>query len=130
MATKRVKTHSLINNKFCTNCFNPTHIKFNFSFITYDDNFLEEYQVQLLKRIRELSSVPYLEMISWSKNIGIEIEKINIKKDISNDFFLGNSHRDFDDKKFAIFRLYTNNNPIVARVIGRLINKVFYIFFY
>lgn len=126
---KNIKKNKLILNSTCTNCFSPTHIKFNFSFITYEKNFTEEYQVQLLKRIRELSKVSYLEMMSWGKEKGIEIEKIQISKKISDEFFKGNSHRNFDDKKYAIFRLYTNNNPIVARVIGKIIKNVFYIFF-
>lgn len=129
MPKGNVKNKPLVSNKLCSNCFSPTHIKFNFSFITYDDDFTQEYQVQFLKRIRELSSVPYLELASWPKNKGIEVEKIDIKKNISENFFKGNSHRNFDDQKYAIFRLYTNDNPILARVIGRLINKVFYIFF-
>ncbi len=129
MAKNKIKYKPLINTKLCNNCFRPTHIKFNFSFITYDKNFTDEYQVQLLKRIRELSSVTYLELASWDKKKGIEIEKIDISKEISSKFFEGNTHRNFDDKKYAIFRLYTNNNPIIARVIGRLINQVFYIFF-
>ena len=124
---KKVKTNSTITNKICNNCYNPTHIKFNFSFISYDENFKDEHKIQLLKRIRELSQVPYLEMSSWGKEKGIEIENISIQKKISSEFYQG--HRNFDDKKYAIFRLYSNNNPIVARVIGRLINKVFYIFF-
>jgi len=127
MASKKIKNKGNLSNKICNNCYNPTHLKFNFSFITYEENFTQEYQIQLVKRIRELSSVPYLEMASWGKEKGIEIENININKKISSMFYQG--HRNFDDKKYAIFRLYTNNNPIVARVIGRLINKVFYIFF-
>ena len=129
MGSQRIKQFPLINSKLCTNCFSPTHIKFNFSFITHEENFKDEYKLQLLERIRELSSVPYIELQSWRKNTGIEIERINIKKEISPKFFEGNSHRNFIDGKYAIFRLYTNDNPILARVIGRLINKVFYIFF-
>lgn len=125
---KQVKNKKLIN-KQCSNCFNPTYLKFNFSFINYEENLKDEYKIQLFKRIRELSNVPYLEVASWGKNIGIEIEKIDIKKEIDNRFFEGNTHRNFVDKKYAIFRLYTNDNPILARVIGRLINQVFYIFF-
>ncbi len=126
---RKIKNNAYNLNKICNKCFSPTHIKFNFSFITYDKNFTDEYKLQFLDRIRELSSVPYLEMMTWDKKRGIEIEKININKSISSNFFEGNSHRNFDDKKFAIFRLYTNDNPILARVIGRIINKVFYIFF-
>ena len=126
---KKVKVRPLISEKICTNCFRPTHIKFNFSFISYDENFNEEYQVQFLKRIRQLKTVTYLEMMQWPKNIGIEFEKIDIDKQIPRAFFNGNSHRNFDDKKYAIFRLYTNDNPCQARIIGRMINQVFYIFF-
>lgn len=125
---KKVKSKPLISNA-CTHCFSPTHLKFNFSFISYDENFSDEYQLQFLKRIRELSSVPYLELQSWDKKIGIEIEKVSIKKQILPEFFEGNTHRNFESGKYAIFRLYTNDNPILARVIGCLINKVFYIFF-
>lgn len=126
---RKVKKKVLLENKLCNNCFNPTHIKFNFSFITYDDDFKEEYQLQFLKRLRELSSVPYLEMASWDKKKGIEIEKIDIGKQISSSFFEGNTHRNFDNGKYAIFRLYKKDEPILARVIGCLINKVFYVFF-
>ena len=63
------------------------------------------------------------------KRIKTRIEKIKISKTISEDFYKGKSHRNFDDGKYAIFRLYTNNNPIVARIIGKLIRNVFYIFF-
>ena len=126
---KSVKKNKISLEKTCTNCFSPTHLKFNFSFITYEKNFTEDHQIQLLKRMRELSEVPYLEMMAWGREIGIEIEKIKISKTISEDFYKGNSHRNFDDGKYAIFRLYTNNNPIVARIIGKLIRNVFYIFF-
>lgn len=75
-----------------------------------------EYQIQLLKRIRELSSVTYLEMLSWDKTKGIEIEKVSMKKEISPKFFERNSLRNFNDGKYAIFRLYTNNNPIGGKL--------------
>ena len=126
--SKSIKKKPLISN-ICNHCFAPTHLKFNFSFISYEKNFTDEYKLQLLKRIKELSSVSYLEMMSWEKKKGIEIEKIDIKKQISSSFFDGNSHRNFESSKYAIFRLYPNDNPILARVIGCLINKVFYIFF-
>ena len=129
MGYGKVKSQPLINKKFCNNCFLPTHLKFNFSFITYEENFEDEYKIQFLNRIRELSSVPYIELQSWRKNKGIEIERLDINKEISPAFFKGNSHRNFDNGKYAIFRLYTNDNPILIRVIGCLINKVFYVFF-
>ena len=127
MATKNVKKKNLYQLKVCSNCFAPTHIKFNFSFITYEDDFTDEHKLQLLKRMRELSSVPYIELQSWRKNIGLEFERVKIKKDIAEEFFAG--HSDFIDGKYAIFRLYPNDNPICARVIGKVIRNVFYIFY-
>lgn len=68
-------------------------------------------------------------MMNWNRKIGIEVERVSINKQISPSFFDGNSHRNFDSGKFAIFRLYPNDNPILGRVIGCLINKIFYVFF-
>ena len=125
----KVRNRKLVDGKQCKNCYNPTHLKFNFSFIVLDDNFTEEYQIKFLERIRELSKYTYLEVLSWPKEKGIEIEKLSLNKEIPPNFFSGESHRNFNDGKYAIFRLYPNNNPIVGRIIGRLINKVFYIFY-
>lgn len=129
MSSKKIKSRPLISDSLCKNCFSPTHLKFNFSFISYDDNFIEIYQLQFLKRIKELSSVPYLEVASWDKKKGIEIEKVDIKKQIPSAFFDGNTHRNFDGKKYAIFRLYKNDSPILGRIIGCLIKNIFYVFY-
>ncbi len=126
---KKVKDKKKISKNTNYSSFNPIYLKFNFSFITYDKNFTEKHQVQFLQRMRELSEVPYMEVASWNRKIGFEIEQININLSIHSAFFDSNTHRNFDDKKFAIFRLYTNDNPILARVIGKIINKIFYVFF-
>ena len=74
----------------------------------------------------ELSSVTYSELVTWNKNIGFEEVKVNIKKQIPIKFeeeiskFNGN---------YTIVRLYTNNNPTPGRIIGKFINKIFYIFY-
>ena len=57
-----------------------------------------------------------------------EFEEINIRKRIPIEFEKRFSPKVYNNK-FAIMRLYTNNNPILARVIGVMINKVFYIFY-
>lgn len=118
-------------NKLCNNCFSPVNIKYNFSYIVYEDNFIEEYQLQFLKRIRELSSEPYNIIATRNKCIAFEFEdkdKLGINKEIPSEF-----NKRFPSKvynnKFAIFRLYTNDNPILARIIGVMINKIFYVFF-
>ena len=125
MGTK-IKKQSF-NDKICTNCFTPTHLKFNFSFISYCDGLTDEHKIALFDRIVELSQVPFLVISGWGKNRGYELEKINIKKEINPEYFKSN-HRTFDGK-YHIFRIYTNNNPVVARVIGKIIKNIFYIFF-
>ena len=79
----------------------------------------------------ELSSSPYNVIMNRGKKISFEhseIARLNIKKEIPEAF-----KQRFDSKrynnKWAIIRIYPNNNPIIARVIGVLINKIFYIFF-
>lgn len=117
----------LINTKICTNCFTPTHLKFNLSFISYSDGLTPEHKVALFDRMIELSKEPMIVLQSRNKSIGFELERIDIKKEINPKFF-ESQHRTFDGK-YHIFRIYTNNNPIVARVIGKIIKNVFYIFF-
>lgn len=117
--------------KPCTNCFVPQYLKFNFSYITYEENFTKEHQLQFLKRLRELSQDVYTTILNRDKKIGlefIEINELGINKKVPNKF-----EERFDAKyynyKLAIMRLYPNNNPIVARVIGVIIKNIYYIFF-
>lgn len=101
-------------------------MKFNFSFITYEKDVGDEEKIQLYNRIKELSKEPYLIVANYGKEKGFENVKVNINKEIDSKFYAG--HRSFDGK-YTIIRLYTNNNPFPGRIIGKLINKVFYIFF-
>ncbi|MCD8018607.1 MAG: hypothetical protein LUF92_03200 [Clostridiales bacterium] len=113
--------------KPCTNCFNPQYLKFNFTYFSIPKNFLPEYKVQMLSRFIELSSDPYLVIAKRPKNTGFEFEPVDIHKEIPSAF-----KKRFEEKyysKFAIMRLYTNNNPIVARIVGIMINKIFYVMF-
>ena len=111
--------------KACTNCFTPKYLKFNFSFITFNEANKEDTE-QLLKRLMEISKEPYLVVANWDKSIGFENVKVDISKEISPNFEDGN--RRFDGK-YTIMRLYTNNNPTPGRIIGKLINHIFYIFY-
>lgn len=117
--------------KECVNCFSPIYLKFNFSYIVYEDNFVDEYKLQLLKRIRNLSEESLLVIMNRDKKIGLEFEdydQLNITKRIPEEFLKRYERKAFNNK-VAIIRLYPNNNPIVARVIGVIIKNVFYIFF-
>ena len=123
--SKKIKKRETKLIKPCTGCFSPKYLKFNFSFITFDESNKEDRE-QLIKRLIEISSEPYLVVSSWGKEIGFENVKVNIKKEISKNFEDGN--RKFDGK-YTIMRLYTNNNPTPGRIIGKLINQIFYIFY-
>ena len=117
------------NNKIkltCTNCFKSKHIVFNFAYITYSDNFNEEEKRVLLDRMIEVSSVPYLELMMWDKYKGFEEERLKINKEVPSRFI--NDIQEFDGK-YTILRLYKNNNPTPGRIIGKIVNKVFYIFY-
>ena len=121
-----------INNKktvkMCTNCFSPQYIKFNFSYIVHEERFLDEYKLQLFKRMRELSDEPYVTIMNRDKKLTFEFEEIKVRKEIPKKFSERFNIKDYNNK-LAIMRLYTNDNPIMARIIGVVINKIFYIFF-
>lgn len=71
--------------KPCINCFAPQYLKFNFSYIVYEENFTKKHQLQFLKRVRELSIDNYNIVRNRDKKIGLEFVEINslgIKKEI------------------------------------------------
>lgn len=110
--------------KHCNRCFSPTHFKFNFSFMRYDKYFTNEHKAALIDRIEEISKEPFEVVSNWDKKRGFETININLRKQISPNFL--ESNRKYDDK-FTIIRLYPNNKPYPSRIIGKLINKIFYI---
>ncbi len=116
--------------KPCTNCYSPTHMIFNYSFISYGlDDLTQEEKAALFDRIIDLSSQEYLLISQRRKNTGLElIEENQINKQIPKGFLDSNSHRKFPGK-YSVFRLYPNNNPTNGRVIGVFIKYIFYIFY-
>ncbi|MDU0070017.1 MULTISPECIES: hypothetical protein [Bacillus] len=133
---KSQKTEQLSREEI--GAFKPTHIKFNFSFLTTNNkysfsnpDFKDEYKAQLLTRIVELSSEDYHVISSLPKNRGLEFitgesfsKLVNFKPEFNNSDF-----RKKASDKYAVFRLYSNNNPIPGRIIGKIVNKIFYVFF-
>ena len=118
-----IKQKKVKITKPCTNCFSPKYIKFNFSFITFDKSDKED-RMQLIQRLIEISSEPYLVVANWRKEIGFENVKVDISKEISPKFEDGN--RKFDGK-YTIMRLYTNNNPY-PRKNYRKINQPYFLY--
>ena len=127
--SSKIKQNKLQNP--CTNCFSPQYLKINFLYMEDIKNVEKNYKLQFLDRLLFLSSSNYMNIIQYGKEIGFELEPINeikLTKDIPKKF----SDRFSSDKynnKIAIARLYTNNNPIVGRIIGVIIKNIFYIFF-
>lgn len=118
-------------DKTCRNCFTPQYLKFNFSYIVYEDDFEDKYKLQFLKRIRDLSADTYNVIRNRNKNIGlefVEIKELGIRKEIPSRFKERFETKEYNNK-LAIIRLYTNNTPILARVIGVIIKNIYYIFF-
>lgn len=113
-------------DKKCTNCFKSNHITFNFAYVTYDNDFIDRDKNVLIDRMREVSAVPYIEMRMWNKYKGFEEVRLTIDKQIPNKF-----EEDIQkfDGKYSIMRLYKNNEPTPGRIIGKIVNKVFYIFY-
>lgn len=114
--------------KPCTNCFAPQYIKFNLSYAKSDKNFEAKYKAQLLDRMIFLSSELYISVLNWDKSIGLEFEEIKMNKNIPKKFEDRFRSKEYNNK-LAIIRLYPNNNPICARIVGAIIKNVFYIFY-
>lgn len=118
--------------------YKPTHIKFNLSFITdnnehtiYCKDMNDQHLAELFKRMIVISKTSMVELLAQPKNNGLESiegEKFKgNKKDIFIKKFKEANKVEFSKGKFFIFRLYPNNNPIPARVIGKMINTTFYV---
>lgn len=117
--------------KTCNNCYSPQYLKFNFSYLDELDDINSEYKLQLLDRIVFLSSSNYINILQYDKKKGIEfedIDKIQLRKQIPAKF-KERFHMGKYNNKIAIVRLYPNNNPIMGRIIGVVINNIFYIMF-
>lgn len=129
MSSKKIK-HPKKIEKPCTECFKPQYFKFNFTYMDSIEKVNNDYKLQLLNRMLELSTEPYTVIAIYRKNIGFETEDIDVlglSKIVPAKFSERFSKTEYNNK-ITIIRLYTNDNPILARIIGVLINKVFYMF--
>lgn len=130
MSLKNIKQPKKLE-KPCTECFKPQYFKFNLTYIDNISKIHNDHKIQLLNRMIELSSEPFTVISMYRKNIGFETEDIDIlglAKIVPTQFSERFSKIDYNNK-VTIVRLYSNDNPILARIIGVLINKVFYVFF-
>ena len=126
MSKLKKRTQQKENLEVCTKCFASKHIVFNFAYITYDKEFDDKARSTFYNRLLEVSTVPFVTLMTWHKNKGFEDVSIKVNKEIPPQF-----EKDIQkvDGSYTIIRLYKNNYPTPGRIIGKLVNKVFYIFY-
>lgn len=135
---KTLKKTNLKNNdqkiQYCTNCNPKKYLKFNFSFVSFDSKKYETNDIaSLFERMKFLSSEPFAWMMSQYQSDKkqffeiVSVKDLGIKKEIPKKF--REVFPQETNEKFAIFRVYPNNNPKNARIIGMLKNTIFYIFY-
>lgn len=118
------------------------YITFNFSFLTNNNSYnfnckdcTQEHKGILIERLVDLSSRSLVFLTATTgKQQGLEKITSFGKKDKIKNMEL---HRKFQNSKrneltgeeFWIFRLCPNNNPYETRIIGKMIDDVFYAMF-
>lgn len=128
--SSKIKSRKKIERP-CTSCFTPQYLKFNFSYTENINNLQPEYKAQLLNVMLRLSDSTYLTILQRDKTIGIEMEdkdKLGIHRAYPANFTERFPVSQFNNK-VAVVRLYSNDNPILGRIIGVIIKNVFYVFF-
>lgn len=88
-------------------------------------------KADILMRLEELSQETVMVVSSYDKKRGFELldsRAIGISAQFKSTFYNNNRVRD-GNGKFVVFRLYPNNNPLPVRLIGRLTNNIFYLFY-
>lgn len=111
---------------------------FNFSFLSKNNKYnfssvQSEYKELFLERLNKLSSESIVKITSsYNKKEGLErISNFSNKDKIS----VLDLHPKFGEIRsknaegFWVFRLCPNNNPFPTRIIGKMIDNVFYIMF-
>lgn len=119
--------------------YNFTRLQFNFSFLTANSEYNfsnkkinKNIKADILDRLCELSANDIMAINAQGKKRGfefIEDKRIAIRAVCNPSFFRSEYIKEFCPAKYCIFRLYPNNNPFAARILGRLINGAFYIHF-
>ena len=119
----------------CTKCNPKMYLKFNFSFIEFDNKqFYKDEITELFSKIKYLSSEPYRALIlkhQGDKNIFIE--EINWNElSWKNKRNPPEKFRKFfpyePNEKVAIFRVKSNRHKKI-RIIGMIKHTIFYVFY-
>lgn len=120
------------------------YITFNWSFLTNNNNYnilssgLTDEQMRLLmNRIHDLSKLDLISITAnSSKRLGLEkipydklgktekLKKLNMHAD-----FISSVRDGLAGKDYWVFRLCPNNNPYPTRIIGKMIDDIFYVLF-
>ena len=152
MTLKRVKlkeknknNEPKITNIALRNAEQPVYITFNFSFLTTNSSYnmtnkdlTNEHQQHFINRIIELSNKEIVSLTARTdKKWGLEkISKTSfgrqdkIKNMSIHDKFDSSVRKELSGDNFWIFRLCPNNNPYETRIIGKMIDDIFYVMFF
>ena len=133
---------SKITNLALRNARQPVYPTFNFRFLTTNsaynhccEKFNEEQHSLLIKRLYELSQMDIVSLTAkTSKHHGLEkISKFSKRDKLSSmqlhPKFLQSKRINLAGNSFWIFRLCPNNNPYPTRIIGKMVDDIFYIMF-
>lgn len=120
------------NAVYCSSCFAPQFIKFNFTFLNPKCIPADvSKKAEVLDRIIYLSNFTVVQLCNMSKTSGFEtIPRDQIKEFAGKPYEKDNDHR-FEEghrklsEKCYIIRL---NNSSTTRFIGELIKNIFYVF--
>jgi hypothetical protein len=131
-----------ITNLALRNAKQSVYLTFNFSFLSTNSNynhscidFTPEHHTLLIQRLHELSQMDIVSLTaSTSKHRGLEkINKFNSRDRISSiklhPKFCSSKRTDLAGDCFWVFRLCPNNNPYPTRIIGKMIDDIFYVMF-
>lgn len=148
MANKKVKlkkqkndSQVKITNQVLREAKQSIYLTFNFSFLSqnssYNHNckdFTTEQQALLMHRLYELSQIDIISLTAKTKSNGLEkIQNFSSRDKIRSmqlhPEFNSSKRVDLAGNGFWIFRLCPNNNPHPTRIIGKMIDNVFYVMF-
>lgn len=115
-----------------------THMQFNFSFITSSngrniESLTKVEKALLSERLYDMSNEPFEQIMLRGKERGFEtIDKKDLKLNChcAQEFYLDDYRSRNCPDKYWIFRLHPNNQGSDCRILGKIIDKVFYIMFF
>lgn len=135
-------TTSKITSQVLREAQQRSYLTFNFTFLSSNDEYnfknpelSDEVRHLIFMRLCEISTIDIVELTaSTGKRRGLEkistfsrkdkLSKLSLPTEFSN-----SARYNLAGQGFWIFRLCPNNNPYPTRIIGKMINDIFFIMF-